>query len=104
MFSSIVFAAFILLASKMANVASFSRAASGPSTGDVNLAELIQMGALPDCSTATQFPDECCIAKQAAPFINQAFRDYNISTNGERAALLSIILFESGGFEYNLNQ
>ncbi|KAJ7879540.1 hypothetical protein B0H14DRAFT_2436161 [Mycena olivaceomarginata] len=103
MFSSIVFAVFILLASKMANAASFSQAASRLSTGDVTPAELIQMGALPNCSTATQFPDECRTAKQAAPFINQAFCDYNISSNGERAALLSLILFESGGFEYNMN-
>ncbi|KAF7357879.1 hypothetical protein MVEN_00834100 [Mycena venus] len=71
-------------------------------TGDITPVELIQMGALANCSNL-QFPDECRIAKQAAPFINQAFCDYNIVTTGEKAALLSLMLFESGGFEYNIN-
>ncbi|KAJ6507335.1 hypothetical protein C8R47DRAFT_966835 [Mycena vitilis] len=59
------------------------------------------MGALADCSAETQFPSECRTAAQAAPFVNQAFRDFNIVTNGEKAALL--MLFESGGLAFDIN-
>ncbi|KAJ6594518.1 hypothetical protein B0H19DRAFT_919745 [Mycena capillaripes] len=61
------------------------------------------MGALADCSAETKFPSECRTAEQAAPFVNQAFRDYNIVSNGEKAALLSLMLFESGGFAFDIN-
>ncbi|KAJ6625389.1 hypothetical protein B0H10DRAFT_1783248 [Mycena sp. CBHHK59/15] len=61
------------------------------------------MGALADCSSATQFPDECRTAEQAVPFVNQAFKDFNIVTDGEKAALLSLMLFESGGFAFDIN-
>ncbi|KAJ7624142.1 hypothetical protein B0H17DRAFT_963938 [Mycena rosella] len=61
------------------------------------------MRALADCSSPTQFPGECRTAKQAAPFVNQAFRDFGIVTAGEKAALLSLMLFESGGFEFDIN-
>jgi hypothetical protein len=62
------------------------------------------MGALADCSSATQFPAECRTAEQAAPFVNQAFRDFGLVTDGEKAALLSLMLFESGGFKFDINQ
>ncbi|KAK7043166.1 hypothetical protein VNI00_008520 [Paramarasmius palmivorus] len=53
--------------------------------------------------TNAQFPEECRDASQALPFVNKAFSDYNITTIGEKAALLSLMAFESGNFEFNIN-
>ncbi|KAL8712451.1 MAG: hypothetical protein Q9220_003299 [cf. Caloplaca sp. 1 TL-2023] len=49
------------------------------------------------------FPKECKTADEAAPFINQSFRTYGITTPGEAAAVLGIMAFESGDFKYNIN-
>ncbi|KAJ3844006.1 hypothetical protein F5878DRAFT_574068 [Lentinula raphanica] len=51
----------------------------------------------------SQFLDECRTAAQALPFVNKRFADYNITTLGEKAALLSLMSFESGGFQFNIN-
>ncbi|KAJ3866090.1 hypothetical protein EV359DRAFT_72010 [Lentinula novae-zelandiae] len=51
----------------------------------------------------SQFLDECRTAAQALPFVNKGFADYNITTVGEKAALLSLMSFESGGFQFNIN-
>ncbi|KAJ3828158.1 hypothetical protein F5880DRAFT_1007839 [Lentinula raphanica] len=51
----------------------------------------------------SQFLDECRTAAQALPFVNKGFADYNITTLGEKAALLSLMSFESGGFQFNIN-
>lgn len=50
-----------------------------------------------------QFADECATALQAAPYIIQAFADYAISDPNEWAAVLSLMLFESGGLKFNRN-
>ncbi|KAJ3989487.1 hypothetical protein F5890DRAFT_1185923 [Lentinula detonsa] len=47
--------------------------------------------------------DECRTAAQALPFVNKGFSDYNITSVGEKAALLSLMSFESGGFQFNIN-
>ncbi|KAJ7140497.1 hypothetical protein C8R43DRAFT_928463 [Mycena crocata] len=102
-FSKVASVVSILLASHhLVNAAPVPQAVAPPA-GDITPAELIQMGALADCSSATQFPSECRTAEQAAPFVNQAFRDFGIVTNGEKAALLSLMLFESGGFKFDIN-
>ncbi|KAL8722610.1 MAG: hypothetical protein Q9225_000916 [Loekoesia sp. 1 TL-2023] len=49
------------------------------------------------------FPQECKTADEAAPFINQSFRTYGITTPGEAAAVIAIMAFESGEFKYNIN-
>ncbi|KAJ7782470.1 hypothetical protein DFH07DRAFT_1010785 [Mycena maculata] len=74
-----------------------------PPASKLTAADLIQMGALANCSAETQFPAECRTAAQAAPFVNQGFNKYNITTVGEKAALLSLMLFESGGFAFDIN-
>ncbi|KAI3611034.1 hypothetical protein WG66_013685 [Moniliophthora roreri] len=51
----------------------------------------------------SNFPDECRDAAQALPFVNKAFSDYDITTIGEQAALLSLMSFETGGFAFNIN-
>ncbi|OCK85121.1 hypothetical protein K432DRAFT_377960 [Lepidopterella palustris CBS 459.81] len=48
-------------------------------------------------------PGECRTADQAVPYIAQSFATYGVMTPGEQAALLALMLFESGGFKYNKN-
>lgn len=49
------------------------------------------------------FPAECATATNAAPWINLAFHTFGIHAFGPQAALLSLMLFESGSFKYNIN-
>ncbi|KIK69393.1 hypothetical protein GYMLUDRAFT_152604 [Collybiopsis luxurians FD-317 M1] len=55
------------------------------------------------CPLDSSFVDECRTAAQALPFVNKGFADYNITSIGEKAALLSLMSFESGGFQFNVN-
>ncbi|KAJ8516215.1 hypothetical protein ONZ45_g6451 [Pleurotus djamor] len=67
-------------------------------------AQLLQIA--PDmatCDPAIDFPEECRTAEQSAPFVNQGFADFNITTKGEKAAILSLMLFESGNFKFDIN-
>jgi hypothetical protein len=54
------------------------------------------------CAGAS-FPEECRTAEQAAPFLLQAVQDYKLNSMGEIAAILSLLLFESGELKYNKN-
>ncbi|KAF3932565.1 hypothetical protein ABW20_dc0105291 [Dactylellina cionopaga] len=78
-----------------------------PDSGSpISVTEDIIVGIAPDtasCANRDSFAGECRTAKQAAPFIAQSFSKYKIETVGEAAAILSIMLYESGGFQYNRN-
>lgn len=60
-----------------------------------------------DPNTATcvgaEFPLECADAARAAPAISASFKKYEIESKGAQAALIGIMLFESGSFKYNKN-
>jgi hypothetical protein len=49
------------------------------------------------------FPAECATASVAAPNIAQSFSLFNIDSFGAQAALVAIMLFESGDFKYKIN-
>ena len=49
------------------------------------------------------FPSECGPASVAAPNIAQSFNLFNIDSFGAQAALVAIMLFESGNFKYKIN-
>ncbi|KAM0702328.1 hypothetical protein Q7P35_011238 [Cladosporium inversicolor] len=49
------------------------------------------------------FPSECAPASVAAPNIAQSFSLFNIDSFGAQAALVAIMLFESGDFKYKIN-
>ena len=51
------------------------------------------------CDPAAQFADECITAQDAVAPLNAAFAQYGVETVGEKAALLSLMLFESGDFK-----
>ncbi|ETN37083.1 uncharacterized protein HMPREF1541_08073 [Cyphellophora europaea CBS 101466] len=50
-----------------------------------------------------KFKDECATATDAAPHIVSSFAQYNVTSAGEQAALISWMIFESAGFKYNKN-
>ncbi|KXT06382.1 hypothetical protein AC578_6053 [Pseudocercospora eumusae] len=54
------------------------------------------------CQGAT-YPEECATAEAAAPNIGLSFREFKIPSFGAQAALVSIMLFETGDFKYNRN-
>jgi hypothetical protein len=56
------------------------------------------------CNATAAFAEECRNATQSAPLLNQAFAEYNISSTGEKAALLSLMVFETGNFMFDRNQ
>ncbi|KAH7060511.1 hypothetical protein B0J12DRAFT_708343 [Macrophomina phaseolina] len=53
------------------------------------------------CATATNYANECRTASQAAQPILCAFNRYSITNVNEQAALISLMLYESGEFKYN---
>lgn len=55
-----------------------------------------------DCTKAS-FPDECTDATVATEQLNNAFKAYKVWSLGPKAALASLIAFESGDFVYNIN-
>lgn len=55
------------------------------------------------CNPAGAFAAECATAERAAGPISAAFTKFGISTVGEKAALLSLMLFETGGFKFDEN-
>ena len=87
-----------------------SNVASPPATGTQSMgigaepvSALIHAGAVKDCSTADA-KDECAPAPRAAPFVVDAFTQYKITTPGEQAAIISLMILESAGFKYNKNK
>lgn len=54
------------------------------------------------CANA-QFASECRTADEAAPYIAAGFDNFDITDFPSQAALLSLMLYESGSFKYNIN-
>ncbi|KAG9848271.1 hypothetical protein KCU98_g4788, partial [Aureobasidium melanogenum] len=53
--------------------------------------------------TGAPYPAECATADDAVSWINLAFHSFGIDAFGTQAALLSLMLYESGFFKYNIN-
>ena len=58
----------------------------------------------PKSGTCAGGNPECRTASQAAQSINTVFDDYRISSPGEKAALISLMAFESADFQFQRNQ
>ena len=79
-------------------------ASSQDQTCDITPQNIIAMAPTTvSCVNSVAFPDECATARDAAPALNSAFKKYDISAPGTRAALIALMLFESGNFVYNQN-
>lgn len=64
---------------------------------------LIQIAPKTASCEGAAFPGECADASRAAIAISNSFTKYDIKTNGQKAALIAIMLFESADFQYNKN-
>ncbi|KAK6360068.1 hypothetical protein TWF730_006222 [Orbilia blumenaviensis] len=83
---------------------------SEPSTGGIEITEdiILKVGpAAKSCprnnANGALAPEECATAAHAAPFITEAFKQYGINTIGEAASILSLMMFETGDFQFNTN-
>ena len=59
----------------------------------------------PSSSTCASAPiaEQCRTASQAALFIEKSFSTYNITSTPEKAALISLMAYETASFKYNEN-
>ncbi|KAG9231605.1 hypothetical protein BJ875DRAFT_112274 [Amylocarpus encephaloides] len=64
---------------------------------------LLEIAPLSKSCDGAEFKDECATSEQAAPFLIQAFQDFQITNPNEIAAVLGLIALESGQFKYNIN-
>ncbi|KAF5381128.1 hypothetical protein D9757_009421 [Collybiopsis confluens] len=95
--------ALLLLALPAAQAAYIPIPRAISSNGEITLSQLNTIIGGTKCSLTSSFLDECRTAAQALPFVNKGFSDYNITSLGEKAAMLSLMAFESGGFQFNVN-
>jgi hypothetical protein len=71
----------------------------------VPLSASVIIAIAPDSAScnAAPFPSECASATEAAPWIDLSFYCFGIDAFGTQAALLSLVLYESGSFKYDIN-
>lgn len=92
----------ILLASSLAFVASSPlRLRESQTTLTTDILTTISP-ATASCDGA-DFPEECADASRAVDPINNSFEKYQITTSGEQAALVALMIYESDSFKYNKN-
>jgi len=77
---------------------------SGSTSSGITAAQLLAIvPSSSSCDPSAQFADECRTADQAVSFINAGFSQFNTTTAGEMAALVSLMAFETGGFMFDRN-
>lgn len=76
-------------------------AARADNAHDTLAAQLLTIA--PDTSSCdgAKYPNECRTATQAAGPIHCSFQNYTITNVNEQAAVISLMLYESGEFKYN---
>ena len=74
-------------------------AAQGPSLTPAQVQAIAPKSSSCDNAPAA---GQCRTATQAAPFILNSFRAFNLTSHGEMAAVLGMMAFESGDFKYNV--
>jgi len=74
-----------------------------PASGDVTPQAIIAV-APNSAACAPGGEASCRTADQSAPLINQSFAKFGIDSKGEKAALLSLMAFETGGFVFDINK
>lgn len=74
-----------------------------PAAGGITADMLTKIAPATASCAGADFPEECADAATAAKAISNSFTKYKITEVGEQAALVSIMIFESGNFKYNKN-
>ncbi|KAL1716895.1 hypothetical protein EV715DRAFT_254455 [Schizophyllum commune] len=71
------------------------------STADALTTQLLAMAPNTNSCVGAKYPDECRVASQAAQPILDSFATYALNNTNEQAAVISLMLYESGEFKYN---
>lgn len=69
----------------------------------ITAADIIAIDSTTSSCTGAAYPSECVIATDAAPWIALSYQNFGIESFGAQAALLALMLYESGSFKYNIN-
>lgn len=73
-------------------------------SGNLTAANIIAIDSkTASCDGSGQYASECADATRAAPAICASFSKYQITTPGEQAALIALMLYETGGFKYSIH-
>ncbi len=84
-------------------LASHVRGAPLTSQHTITAADIIKVAPQTRSCTNSPAPDECRTANQAAPYIAVSLTNFGITSFGSQAALLALMLYESGNFKYAIN-
>ncbi|KAJ1927808.1 hypothetical protein IWQ60_002625 [Tieghemiomyces parasiticus] len=79
---------------------------NGSASGDVTIDVLkrsLSASANGECKAAQQNKEQCRTPEQLLGPVNACFKQYGLTTIGQKAAILSILDFESEGFHYATN-
>jgi hypothetical protein len=93
-FSSIL---YLALAARLSTASPFKRANAITASDITKIAPSTSSCANPPA------PGECRTASQAAPYVAISFTNFGIEDFNTQAALLSLMLYESGDFQYAIN-
>lgn len=77
--------------------------ASGSGKTEITADQLLQITPKAKTCNNPPAPGECATAEQAAPVINTSFDTYHVTSPAEKAAVISLMAFESEDFKYNRN-
>lgn len=69
----------------------------------ITAADLIAIESSTSSCDGAPFSSECRTAAQAAPMIASSFTNFGLTSFGEQAAVVALMLYESGDFKYAIN-
>lgn len=84
----------------LALVASSSTASPVQQTNKISAADIIKIAPETTSCSNPPAPGECRTAAQAAPYVAISFTNFGFKDFNTQAALLSLMLYESGNFKY----
>ncbi|KAI9880305.1 MAG: hypothetical protein M1830_004184 [Pleopsidium flavum] len=79
------------------------RQSQSQSSSIITPTQVLQIAPSSGTCVGAPYPDECRTAAQVAPILTSSFQKYGITSAAEKAALISLMAFESGDFKYNKN-
>ena len=99
---------FPVLASALTLVTTLSSIASGhphltPRSNTLSVKQILAIAPKSSTCAGAPYPAQCRTAQQALSHIGASFRKYELRSNGEQAAVIGMMAFESGDFKYNVN-
>ncbi|KAI9740342.1 MAG: hypothetical protein M1834_004921 [Cirrosporium novae-zelandiae] len=94
---------FSTVALGLVALSGFSFAFPSARTNAVTTAQILLIANTSSTCSGATYADECATADVAAKNINTGFTKYGVETCGEKAALISLMAYETAEFKYNKN-